>query len=229
MPAARSCCRTGCAGRLGRPDGLRSRRVPRRDRSARRHGDECGADHARGVAPGAAARAGVPAHDRYGASPARARVVEERCIERFGTDPRPVLRPDGGAALHQRARARGSRRRAVSLLRQPAVDAEVKLLDETGEIMVRAPFAPLPSDDGDDDLQRETFLFRRLGAHTRRSPAASTRRGDFDLVDCTSEHAPRQVAQRRSREAEDALAAHPAVRDGGSSSARPTNTWGWRR
>ena len=104
---------------------------------------------------------------------------------------------------------------------QPAVDAEVKLDDETGEIMVRAPFTAAGY-HGDDELHRETFL--QDGWVRTRDVGRFDEEGYLYLVDRTSDMIVTGGYNVYPREVEDALAAHPAVREAVVVGA-PDDTW----
>jgi acyl-CoA synthetase (AMP-forming)/AMP-acid ligase II len=92
----------------------------------------------------------------------------------------------------------------------PAVDAEVRLDDETGEILVRAPFTAAGY-HGDDELSAETFL--PDGWVRTRDVGRFDERGYLYLVDRTSDMIVTGGYNVYPREVEDALAAHPAVRE----------------
>ncbi|HEU5362149.1 MAG TPA: AMP-binding protein [Gaiellaceae bacterium] len=145
----------------------------------------------------------------YGASPApRAQI--ERCIDRFGPilvqyygqTEAPlcitVLPPDDHV---------GERLLSCG---HPAVDAEVRLDAETGEILVRAPFAAAGY-HGDEDLHRETFLAD--GWVRTRDVGRFDDEGYLYLVDRTSDMIVTGGYNVYPREVEDALASHPAVRE----------------
>jgi len=145
----------------------------------------------------------------YGASPTP-RPLLERAIERFGPvfiqyygqTEAPlcisVLRPEDHV---------GDR---LGSCGHPAVDAEVRLDSETGEIMVRAPFAAAGY-HGDDKLDRETFL--PDGWVRTRDVGRFDEEGYLYLVDRTSDMIVTGGYNVYPREVEDALAAHPDVRE----------------
>jgi fatty-acyl-CoA synthase len=93
---------------------------------------------------------------------------------------------------------------------QPAVDAEVRLDPETGEILVRGPFAAAGY-VGDDELHAATFLAD--GWVRTRDVGRFDDRGFLYLVDRTSDMIVTGGYNVYPREVEDALAAHPAVRE----------------
>ena len=93
---------------------------------------------------------------------------------------------------------------------QPAVDAEVRLDPESGEILVRAPFAATGY-VGDDELSAATFL--PDGWVRTRDVGRFDERGFLYLVDRTSDMIVTGGYNVYPREVEDALAAHPAVRE----------------
>lgn len=145
----------------------------------------------------------------YGASPAPPTLVE-RCIERFG----PILVQYYGQTEAPLC---------ISVLRpedhegerllscgQPAVEAEVQLDDETGEILVRAPFTAAGY-EGDDELDRQTFLAD--GWVRTRDVGRFDGEGFLYLVDRTSDMIVTGGYNVYPREVEDALASHPAVRE----------------
>jgi acyl-CoA synthetase (AMP-forming)/AMP-acid ligase II len=145
----------------------------------------------------------------YGASPAP-RALIERCIDRFGPilvqyygqTEAPlcisVLRPDDHT---------GERFLSCG---QPAVEAEVRLDDETQEILVRAPFAAAGY-HGDDELHRETFLSD--GWVRTRDVGRFDDDGFLYLIDRTSDMIVTGGYNVYPREVEDALAAHPRVKE----------------
>ncbi|HZC31073.1 MAG TPA: AMP-binding protein, partial [Gaiellaceae bacterium] len=145
----------------------------------------------------------------YGASPAP-RAIVERSIERFGPilvqyygqTEAPlcitVLRPEDHV---------GERVLSCGF---PSVDAEVRLDEETGEILVRAPFTAAGY-HGDEQLHRETFLDD--GWVRTRDVGRLDERGYLYLVDRTSDMIVTGGYNVYPREVEDALASHPAVRE----------------
>lgn len=145
----------------------------------------------------------------YGASPAP-RALLERAIERFG----PILVQYYGqteaplcvAVLRPEDHV-GDRLLSCG---QPAVEAEVRLDPESGEILVRAPFAAAGY-HGDDELDRETFL--PDGWVRTRDVGRFDEGGFLYLVDRTSDMIVTGGYNVYPREVEDALAAHPAVRE----------------
>ena len=156
----------------------------------------------------------------YGASPAP-RALIERCIERFG----PILvqyygQTEAPLCISVLDPEDHSGERFLSC-GQPAVDAEVKLDDETGEIMVRAPFTAAGY-HGDDELHRETFL--QDGWVRTRDVGRFDEEGYLYLVDRTSDMIVTGGYNVYPREVEDALAAHPAVREAVVVGA-PDDTW----
>jgi len=145
----------------------------------------------------------------YGASPApRAQI--ERWLDRFGPilvqyygqTEAPlcitVLPPDDHV---------GER---LGSCGHPAVDAEVCLDPETGEVLVRAPFAAAGY-EGDDELQRETFL--PDGWVRTRDVGRFDDEGYLYLVDRTSDMIVTGGYNVYPREVEDVLASHPSVRE----------------
>jgi fatty-acyl-CoA synthase len=145
----------------------------------------------------------------YGASPAP-RALIERCIDRFG----PILVQYYGQTEAPLC---------ISVLRpedhtgerflscgQPAVEAEVRLDDETQEILVRAPFAAAGY-HGDDELHRETFLSD--GWVRTRDVGRFDGDGFLYLIDRTSDMIVTGGYNVYPREVEDALAAHPRVKE----------------
>jgi fatty-acyl-CoA synthase len=93
---------------------------------------------------------------------------------------------------------------------QPAVDAEVRLDPETGEILVRAPFTAAGY-VGDKELSAATFL--EDGWVRTRDVGRFDAQGFLYLVDRTSDMIVTGGYNVYPREVEDALAAHPAVRE----------------
>jgi acyl-CoA synthetase (AMP-forming)/AMP-acid ligase II len=145
----------------------------------------------------------------YGASPTPRPLLEQalerfgdRLVQYYGQTEAPlciaVLRPED----HD-----GERLGSCGF---PAVDAEVRLDPETGEIMVRAPFAA-PGYVGDDELSRETFL--PDGWVRTRDVGRFDDDGYLYLVDRTSDMIVSGGYNVYPREVEDALASHPAVRE----------------
>jgi fatty-acyl-CoA synthase len=145
----------------------------------------------------------------YGASPAP-RALVERSIDRFG----PILVQYYGQTEAPLC---------ISVLRaedhvgerflscgQPAVEAEVRLDGETHEILVRAPFTAAGY-HGDDELHRATFLDD--GWVRTRDVGRFDDDGFLYLVDRTSDMIVTGGYNVYPREVEDALAAHPAVRE----------------
>ncbi|HVC86024.1 MAG TPA: AMP-binding protein [Gaiellaceae bacterium] len=145
----------------------------------------------------------------YGASPAP-RALVERCIDRFG----PVLVQYYGqteaplciSVLRPEDHV-GDR---IASCGHPAVEAEVALDEETGEIMVRAPFVAAGY-YGDDELHRETF--GADGWLRTRDVGRFDDEGYLYLVDRTSDMIVTGGYNVYPREVEDVLAAHPAVRE----------------
>jgi acyl-CoA synthetase (AMP-forming)/AMP-acid ligase II len=103
----------------------------------------------------------------------------------------------------------------------PCVDCEVRLDEQTGEILVRAPFAAAGY-HGDEELHRETFL--PDGWVRTRDVGRFDERGYLYLVDRTSDMIVTGGYNVYPREVEDALAAHPAVRECAVVGA-PDETW----
>jgi acyl-CoA synthetase (AMP-forming)/AMP-acid ligase II len=93
---------------------------------------------------------------------------------------------------------------------QPAVDAEVRLDPETGEILVRGPFTAAGY-VGDEELSAATFL-PDSWVRTR-DVGRFDEQGFLYLVDRTSDMIVTGGYNVYPREVEDALAAHPAVRE----------------
>ena len=156
----------------------------------------------------------------YGASPAP-RALLERCLDRFG----PILVQYYGqteaplciAVLPPEDHV-GERLLSCG---HPAVDAEVRLDPETGEILVRAPFAAAGY-HGDEELHRETFL--PDGWVRTRDIGRFDEEGYLYLVDRTSDMIVTGGYNVYPREVEDALASHPAVREAVVVGA-PDETW----
>ncbi len=92
----------------------------------------------------------------------------------------------------------------------PAVECELRLDPDTGEILVRAPFTAAGY-LGDDELDRETFL--PDGWVRTRDVGRLDERGYLYLVDRTSDMIVTGGYNVYPREVEDALASHPAVRE----------------
>ena len=92
----------------------------------------------------------------------------------------------------------------------PSVEAEVQLDDDTGEILVRAPFTAAGY-HGDDELHRTTFL--PDGWVRTRDVGRFDDDGYLYLVDRTSDMIVTGGYNVYPREVEDALATHPAVRE----------------
>jgi fatty-acyl-CoA synthase len=144
----------------------------------------------------------------YGASPAP-RALLERSLERFG----PILVQYYGqteaplciTVLRPEEHA-GERLLSCG---QPSVDAEVRV-DATGEILVRAPFTAAGY-HGDEVLTRETFLAD--GWVRTRDVGRFDEEGFLYLVERTSDMIVTGGYNVYPREVEDALAAHPAVRE----------------
>jgi len=145
----------------------------------------------------------------YGASPAP-RALVERSIERFGPilvqyygqTEAPlcisVLRPEDHA---------GERFLSCGF---PSVEAEVRLDDETSEILVRAPFTATGY-HGDDELDRQTFL--PDGWVRTRDVGRFDEEGYLYLVDRTSDMIVTGGYNVYPREVEDALMSHASVRE----------------
>lgn len=145
----------------------------------------------------------------YGASPAP-RALIERCIERFG----PLLvqyygQTEAPLCISVLAPEDHEGERLLSC-GQPAVDAEVRLDEESGEILVRAQFVAAGY-EGDEELNRETFL--PDGWVRTRDVGRFDAEGYLYLVDRTSDMIVTGGYNVYPREVEDALAAHPAVRE----------------
>ncbi len=156
----------------------------------------------------------------YGASPAP-RALIEGCIDRFG----PVLvqyygQTEAPLCISVLASEDHVGERLLSC-GQPAVDAEVKLDEATGEILVRAPFVAAGY-HGDDELHQETFL--PDGWVRTRDVGRFDDEGFLYLVDRTSDMIVTGGYNVYPREVEDALAAHPAVREVVVVGA-PDDTW----
>ena len=103
----------------------------------------------------------------------------------------------------------------------PSVDCEVRLDEETGEILVRAPFTAAGY-LGDDELNAETFL--PDGWVRTRDVGRFDERGYLYLVDRTSDMIVTGGYNVYPREVEDALASHPAVAECAVVGA-PDETW----
>lgn len=145
----------------------------------------------------------------YGASPMPVALLERALaqwgpifVQYFGQTEAPlcitVLRPEDHVG-----------KRLLSC-GQPAVEAEVKLDPDTGEILVRAPFAAAGY-VGDDELHRATFL--PDGWLRTRDVGRFDEEGFLYLVDRTSDMIVSGGYNVYPREVEDALAAHPGVRE----------------
>jgi acyl-CoA synthetase (AMP-forming)/AMP-acid ligase II len=93
---------------------------------------------------------------------------------------------------------------------QPAVEAEVRLDPETGEILVRAPFAAAGY-VGDEELHRATFL--QDGWVRTRDVGRFDAEGYLYLVDRTSDMIVTGGYNVYPREVENALALHAGVRE----------------
>jgi len=93
---------------------------------------------------------------------------------------------------------------------QPAVEAQVEVDSETGEILVRAPFTAAGY-VGDDELSAATFL--PDGWVRTRDVGRFDAGGFLYLVDRTSDMIVTGGYNVYPREVEDALASHPAVRE----------------
>jgi acyl-CoA synthetase (AMP-forming)/AMP-acid ligase II len=93
---------------------------------------------------------------------------------------------------------------------QPAVEAEVRLDAETGEILVRAPFAAAGY-VGDDELDRATFLAD--GWVRTRDVGRFDDEGFLYLVDRTSDMIVTGGYNVYPREVEDVLVSFPGVRE----------------
>jgi fatty-acyl-CoA synthase len=93
---------------------------------------------------------------------------------------------------------------------QPAVEAEVRLDPESGEILVRAPFVA-SGYVGDAELDAATFL--PDGWVRTRDVGRFDERGFLYLVDRTSDMIVTGGYNVYPREVEDALGSHPAVRE----------------
>ncbi len=145
----------------------------------------------------------------YGASPMPRPLLERalavwapRLVQYYGQTEAPlciaVLRPED----HEGDRLLSCGR--------PAVDAEVRLDPETSEILVRAPFAAAGY-HGDPELDAATFL--PDGWVRTRDVGRFDDEGFLYLVDRTSDMIVTGGYNVYPREVEDALAAHPAVRE----------------
>ncbi len=145
----------------------------------------------------------------YGASPVP-RALLERAIDRFG----PVLTQYYGQteaplciSVLRPVDHEGER---LGSCGHPAVEADVRLDPESGEIVVRAPFVAAGY-HGDDELDRETFL---PGGWVRtRDVGRFDEQGYLYLVDRTSDMIVSGGYNVYPREVEDALASHPSVRE----------------
>jgi acyl-CoA synthetase (AMP-forming)/AMP-acid ligase II len=145
----------------------------------------------------------------YGASP-MPRAQIERCLDRFG----PILvqyygQTEAPLCITVLPREDHAGERLLSC-GHPAVDAEVRLDPETSEILVRAPFAAAGY-HGDEELHRETFL--PDGWVRTRDVGRFDDEGYLYLVDRTSDMIVTGGYNVYPRELEDALAAHPSVRE----------------
>jgi acyl-CoA synthetase (AMP-forming)/AMP-acid ligase II len=145
----------------------------------------------------------------YGASP-MPRAQIESCIDRFG----PILvqyygQTEAPLCITVLPPADHVGERFLSC-GHPAVDAEVQLDPETSEIVVRAPFAAAGY-HGDEELHRETFL--PDGWVRTRDVGRFDDEGYLYLVDRTSDMIVTGGYNVYPREVEDALAAHPSVRE----------------
>jgi fatty-acyl-CoA synthase len=156
----------------------------------------------------------------YGASPMPTPLLERalavwgsRLVQYYGQTEAPlciaVLRPED----HQGERLLSCGR--------PAVDCEVRLDPDSGEILVRAPFAAAGY-FGDEELHRSTFLDD--GWVRTRDVGRFDAEGFLYLVDRTSDMIVTGGYNVYPREVEDALAAHPAVREAVVVGA-PDETW----
>jgi fatty-acyl-CoA synthase len=145
----------------------------------------------------------------YGASPMPVALLERALarwgpifIQYYGQTEAPlciaVLRPED----HH-----GSRLLSCG---QPAVEAEVRLDPETGEILVRAPFAAAGY-VGDEELHRATFL--QDGWVRTRDVGRFDAEGYLYLVDRTSDMIVTGGYNVYPREVENALALHAGVRE----------------
>jgi fatty-acyl-CoA synthase len=145
----------------------------------------------------------------YGASPTPMPLVEH-ALERFG----PILVQYYGQTEAPLCisvlRPEDHHGRRLLSCGFPSIDAEVRLDAETGEILVRAPFAAAGY-QGDDDLSRETFL--PDGWVRTRDVGRFDEDGFLYLVDRTSDMIVTGGYNVYPREVEDALASHPAVRE----------------
>jgi acyl-CoA synthetase (AMP-forming)/AMP-acid ligase II len=146
----------------------------------------------------------------YGASPAPRALLERalalwgpRLVQYYGQTEAPlcisVLRPED----HEGER--------LGSCGQPAVDCELRLDPDSGEILVRAPFGAAGY-LGDPELDAETFL--PDGWIRTRDVGRLDEHGFLYLVDRTSDMIVTGGYNVYPREVEDALAAHPAVREG---------------
>jgi acyl-CoA synthetase (AMP-forming)/AMP-acid ligase II len=145
----------------------------------------------------------------YGASPMPRPLVERAIaewgpvfVQYYGQTEAPlciaVLRPEDHA---------GDRLLSCG---QPAVDADVRLDEATGEILVRGPFAAAGY-VGDDALSAATF--DADGWVRTRDVGRFDDEGFLYLVDRTSDMIVTGGYNVYPREVEDALSAHPAVRE----------------
>ncbi len=145
----------------------------------------------------------------YGASPAPPALIA-RSLERFG----PVLTQYYGQTEAPLCisvlRPVDHTAERLSSCGHPAVEADVRLDPETGEILVRAPFVAAGY-EGDDELHRETFL--PDGWVRTRDVGRFDDGGYLYLVDRTSDMIVTGGYNVYPREVEDALATHPAVRE----------------
>jgi acyl-CoA synthetase (AMP-forming)/AMP-acid ligase II len=145
----------------------------------------------------------------YGASPAPPALLR-RAIDRFG----PILvqyygQTEAPLCISVLRPEEHEGERLLSCGR-PAVDCEVEIDAESGEILVRAPFAAAGY-HGDDELHAATFL--PDGWVRTRDVGRFDGEGFLYLVDRTSDMIVTGGYNVYPREVEDALAEHPAVRE----------------
>jgi len=145
----------------------------------------------------------------YGASPAPPALLR-RAIDRFG----PILvqyygQTEAPLCISVLRPEEHAGERLLSCGR-PSVDCEVRIDEENGEILLRAPFAAAGY-HGDDELHRATFLSD--GWVRTRDVGRFDDEGFLYLVDRTSDMIVTGGYNVYPREVEDALAEHPAVRE----------------
>jgi fatty-acyl-CoA synthase len=145
----------------------------------------------------------------YGASP-MPRPLLERALERWGPRFVQYYGQTEAPLCISVLRAGDHDGELLGSCGQPAVDCELRLDLPTGEILVRAPFGAAGY-LGDPDLHAETFL--PDGWIRTRDIGRFDERGFLYLVDRTSDMIVTGGYNVYPREVEDALAAHPAVRE----------------